>query len=486
MAESRDHLEPVPDAGDSANWQQELEDGAWPHPANPLSTARRFLEQYEHEGHATLAYWSGSWLMWSVGSWSEVDPKWIANRIWLALEDAWYWEGLEDPRPKDWNPSTAKIRDVINALTAVTELPTDLQPGDWMDGRETSGRYIAMKNGILDMRSRELLAHTPQFFSLSRLPFDFQPDAPPPGEFFRFVHSLWPDDQASIDLLQEVFGWAVSNRTDLEKIIMFLGPTRAGKGVMTRLISRVVGQDNVAGMTLASFGEQFGLSTLIGKSLAIVNDARLGRSNPERVIERLLTISGNGDLPIDVKYRQPRTMQLQTRLIIVSNELPRFIDASRAIADRMVFVIMRHSFSGREDLGLFDRLKPELPSIFNWALEGQDRLEAMGSFTVTDAAHEIADQMRELSSPVAFFVEEMCELGEDLVEVKDSLYAAYMSWAARQNQKPLEKSVFMRNLLASTSAERTRPRDGEQRVQAVRGLRLRSRPFTASHPAVDE
>ena len=86
--------------------------------------------------------------------------------------------------------------------------------------------------------------------------------------------------------------YVISGRLDLHKILLLIGPTRAGKGVIARVLKALVGRGNYAGPTLASLGTNFGLSPLIGKPLAIISDARLGGANVHQVVERLLSVSG--------------------------------------------------------------------------------------------------------------------------------------------------------------------------------------------------
>ena len=65
-------------------------------------------------------------------------------------------------------------------------------------------------------------------------------------------------------------------------MLMLVGPKRAGKGRIAAILSRLVGLANVAGPTLASFNSNFGLWPLIGKTLAVIDDARLsGRSDSD-------------------------------------------------------------------------------------------------------------------------------------------------------------------------------------------------------------
>ena len=100
---------------------------------------------------------------------------------------------------------------------------------------------------------------------------------PEPRKWFDFLDALWPQEPNAADLLGEWFGYVISGRLDLHKILLMVGPTRGGKGAIARVLSALVGRQNVAGPTLNSLGGDFGLAPLIGKPLAIISDARLCR-----------------------------------------------------------------------------------------------------------------------------------------------------------------------------------------------------------------
>ena len=167
------------------------------------------------------------------------------------------------------------------------------------------------------------------------------------------------------------------------------------------------GRHNVPGPTLASMNTNFGLSPLIGKPLAIIADARLGNS-ALTIVERLLSITGEDTLTVDRKYREPWTGRLPTRFVILTNELPEFKDASGVIANQFLTLRMTESFLGRENHGLAGELRAELAEIFDWSLQGLDRLNRNGRFTVPASSHDVALLMADLASPVSAFVRENC------------------------------------------------------------------------------
>ncbi|MGD5575264.1 hypothetical protein QUU09_22715, partial [Xanthomonas citri pv. citri] len=125
----------------------------------------------------------------------------------------------------------------------------------------------------------------------------FDDRAPEPREWLDFLDMIWPDDPHSVETLQDVFGYLLSADTSQQKIPLIIGPKRSGKGTIARVLTALLGQDSVTAPTLASLATNFGLAPLIGKSVAIVGDARLsGKVDQSAIAERLLSISGEDSL----------------------------------------------------------------------------------------------------------------------------------------------------------------------------------------------
>src|SRR4030095_15190903 len=108
------------------------------------------------------------------------------------------------------------------------------------------------------------------FFTLMGVDFDYNPTAPKPINWLNFLSELWPNDPQSIQTLQEWIGYLLTPQTHFQKMLMLVGPKRSGKVTIGRVIQMLLGSRNICGPTLASMCEPFGLSNLIGKSVAII------------------------------------------------------------------------------------------------------------------------------------------------------------------------------------------------------------------------
>ena len=349
--------------------------------AAPLISARELIRRhYMRPTGQTIHHHQGTLFVWTGTHYREMDRDEVRAVIYEFLEHA---RRLVNDRLISFNPNRNKVGDVQDALAAAAQLPGAVRAPSWIDAEPHADAtdIFACSNGLLHLPTRTLLPHTPVFFSVNAVEYAYDAWVSEPAEWLRFLHLLWPQDSETIATLQELFGVLLTNDTRHQKAFLIVGPKRSGKGTIARLLTALLGADNVAGPTLSGIGQNFGLAPLIGKPLAIISDARLsGRADQHLIAERLLAITGEDALTIDRKYQGAWTGRLPTRFLILTNELPRLADASGALASRFVVLTLRQSFYGREDQGLTERLLTELPGILNWAMVGRDRLAARGHF----------------------------------------------------------------------------------------------------------
>ena len=272
-----------------------------------------------------------------------------------------------------------------------------------------------------------------------------------------------------------MFGYFLTGDTQRQKVFLIVGPKRSGKGTIGRVLTGLVGPDSVASPTFASLAQNFGLEPLIGKRVGIISDARLGaRTDQTAVAERLLSISGEDGLTIDRKFRPAWHGRLSIRFVILTNELPRIADASGALASRFIVLVLEHSFYGREDHGLTDRLVCELPSIFNWSIGGWRRLRDRGHFVPPASSAEAARQLDDLGSPILAFLRDRCRMEAGALTLPAALFVEWRNWCEAQNRGHAGTAqTFYRDLHAAVPTLKVvQPREFD-RARCYQGIRLR-------------
>ena len=383
-------------------------------PKNFMDIARSFLTQhFQAEEGISLIRSNGLWYEHTGPHYEERDQETLRAALWKFLDQA---TKRDSNGIVPFNPSMQQITAVLDALRGLIHIkgvpPPTWLPGSSMDLMYSPMDLVVLSNGLLYLTTRTLIPHSSEFFTVNSLPYAYDPNRTPTN-WLKFLDQLWPGDLESQTTLQEIFGYLLTSDTSQQKIFLIVGPKRSGKGTIGRVLRELVGRENYVAPTLSSLAGNFGLQPLIGKLVAVIPDARLSaHSNVLQAgVERLLMVSGEDGITVDRKNKDAWTGTLTTRFVILSNEVPQLADASGALHSRFITLALQESFLGREDLGLTPRLLEELPAIFNWALDGWVRLHDRGHFIEPRSGSHIAEELRELSSPISTFLQDKCEVG---------------------------------------------------------------------------
>lgn len=436
-------------------------------PNRTLPTAQAFLrDNYLHERLPTLVTYADALWVWKNNRYEQIEDGAVQNQLYPWLHDAlrYYFDrSTKTLRLIDFESNPGSVKAALATIKSESFIPACAQIPFWR-GTGTAPallhELLPCKSKTLHIPTRQVSEPTPELFAVNALEFDYDPKAARPTRWLAFLDELFGDDRQAIELLQEWVGYCLTNATSQQKMMLMVGPRRSGKGTIARVMRQLIGENNIVSPTVSSIASNFGLQPLLGKTNAIVSDARFSGDGVAVVIERLLCISGEDAISVDRKFLNAVNLKLSTRFTFLTNELPRLMDASSALTGRFLVLRLTKSFYGQEDTHLTDALLTELPGILLWALDGWDRLHKRGHFVQPASSEQEILDLEDLSSPVKAFVREMCDLRIGSRTTCSSLYAAWVNWCrntggGHQDSKP----TFGKDLKAATGLSRRRDKN---------------------------
>jgi putative DNA primase/helicase len=447
-------------------------------PRRTLPTAEAFAREFHtHPDGRTILSYAGLLMAWRGNRYLEVEDEALRHQLQPWLHDALRYvrnrsTGAMELAVFESNPGS--VNSALDTLRSHVHLPASVTAPAWLDGaagRPPADELLPCRSTLLHLPTLRCIEPTPLFFTTGALDFDYNPDAPRPARWMEFLDQIMPGDPESVRLLQTWFGYVLTGDTRLQKMLLLVGAKRSGKGTIARVLTRLVGPANVCGPTTSSLAGPFGLQPLLGKSVAIVSDARFSGDHMPIVVERLLCISGEDALTVDRKFLGSVTLKLPTRFAFLSNELPKLSESSGALAGRFLVLKFTQSFYGREDPFLTTKLLEELPGILKWAIEGWHRLRADGRFIEPASSRAAIEELEDLLSPVGAFVRERCVVGPQHRSHLNDLHAAWARWCLENGRDhPGTVQSFGRDLAAAVPSVRTRRNHATGRF--VEGVQL--------------
>ncbi len=327
-----------------------------------------------------------------------------------------------------------------------------LESRTFKHGQENNNpNLINLKNGLLDIRDYKLYPHTPKYLTTVQTPIEYQAEARCP-QWFKFLNDVMDGDQDQIKLLQQIAGYCLTNDTTLQKAFIFLGHQGGnGKGVFTRILRKLVGEDNVTNLKLTTITRPFGLTGLINKRLNIVDEIS-GNYFESDVIKSL--ISGD-PVTTEVKFRpQPIDFIPILKLLFTVNELPKINDTTQALYRRFIIIPWERVFQANPDPQLDEKLSLELPGILIWAIEGLKSIRAEGRFLETEKNFAALRQFKSENSPIIEFLNTYyqptpAESADKYLVPMGEIYDQYRQYCIDSGYKTKSLANFSREIFHS-------------------------------------
>jgi putative DNA primase/helicase len=422
---------------------------------SPTQTAQKFLDWRRPQ----LRHHRGQFYEWTGTHYSALSHSDIRAELYHFLTDVTRVRtkggGLTDP-----NPNSYHVGQILDALASgKAHLASQIRAPSWLPSADPEvvsntrpEDILALRNGLLNLVAGQLLPHRSEFFTMNAADYEFDPLAKAP-RWEKFVTETLPGDIEAQNTLQELMGYTLTADTSQQKMVALIGKKRSGKGTIAYVLGQLIGPENVATPLMDSLKDRFGLEDLIGKKLAVIPDARF-EAKAQGLVERLLAISGEDPIGIERKGISERGDARGLRIWMLSNEIPKFTDASGTIAHRFILIRFTQSFLEREDTALRGKLAGELPGILNWAIAGLRRLRERGHFIQPRSSAALIQLMEDIASPTKACVRELFEIGPDLSMDWDTCCETIAKWREDNGHTKMSKKGIERDLAAIDPAIR--------------------------------
>jgi len=133
-------------------------------------------------------------------------------------------------------------------------------------------KIINTESGILDPKTFEILPHSPEYYTISKLPFRVNPKS---NNLKLWNHILTIIDVKDINLILELIWICISQNNPFKKMFVFKGLTNTQKSTLADILVWIIGCDNVSRQKPESFlskNSRFGTSKFIGKRINISSE----------------------------------------------------------------------------------------------------------------------------------------------------------------------------------------------------------------------
>ena len=286
---------------------------------------------------------------------------------------------------------------------------------------------LNVANGLVNLRTGKLQEHSPEVVTTTQLPIEWDPAAKCPT-WEALIESALP---GQIERLEDVMSQALDWTRAPVKILLLYGASRAGKGLILRVLEQIMGRGNYSAVTLHQLSDdRFMVAELYGKRANIA-----GELKPEEVrdISAVKMLTGEDPIQANKKYGATFTFYSYAFLAFSCNKLPPINETTKAFTSRVAPFHFTVGHDGREDLTLAAKLRAELPGILVRLVKAWQRREERGGFLPVDAATAL--HFGQNIDHVARFLAERTAPVEKLTDglKRPELFQLWQQWCAEEN-----------------------------------------------------
>ncbi len=328
--------------------------------------------------------------------------------------------------------------------------------------------YINFLNGMLDWRTGNLLPHDEGYKSTVQIPVEWDPQARCPL-FNSWLNSILSPDYTK--LAWQMMGYLLMNGNPLQVAFLFLGRGRNGKGTLMRVLKYLLGQHNIAAVSLDDLnGNRFAAAALYGKLANLAGDID---ATFQESTARFKSLTGEDIFRAENKGQPGFEFTSWAVPVFSANKIPGSSDTSEGYLRRWIVLKFDRMIGDDEKIpNLEERFLAELPGIAATAVENLRSLMVAKRFKSDGDIAEGKAEFVEAVDQVRQWIDQ-CVDRDTGSEERSMLYASYKVWADVNGQGRLKASEFYHRL-ENAGYEPTKI-NGQRRFRGLRVRELRMR-----------
>ena len=311
--------------------------------------------------------------------------------------------------------------------------------------------WINFQNGMYDLVLQELHPHDPKYMAINQIPHEYVPNAEYRGTIAdQFLRGIIPDE-SDREMILAYAGYCMTTDTSMQKFLVLLGLSGAGKSTVINLITDMVGAENVSCISLQDLGERFMPTELLGKLLNACAEL------PKKALEQTDAIKRiTGEDLVKGEYKGGKVFMFRSyaKLLFSANEMPVTLDEkSGAFFRRMLVIDVKNK--GEYIPNLARGLKESMPGFINACVAALSRHYLTGKEIDSQNSRESVHELFRESDSVLAFLDDCMEKipGERTDRVL--LYERYKAYCWSNEWPALGCRNFYKNLRSKGYQEST-------------------------------
>jgi putative DNA primase/helicase len=390
-----------------------------------------------------------AWYVWNGRRWRR-DKK---GKVTAYAKETIRGRYAEAHQTKDENKRKQIVQhavrsESVRAIRAmITLAQSEKEVAISFDQFDSDPWLLNVNNGVIDLRTGNLLPHDPAQLITKLAPVEYNPNTACPL-WISFLDRIMAGNAALITFLKRAVGYCLSGNVREQCLFFLFGTGANGKSTFLELLRALLGDyakqaDFTTFLMKANDTVRNDIADLRGSRFVSAVEVEGGKRLAEALVKQ---VTGGDALKARFLYSEYFEFAPTFKIFLAANHKPEIHGTDYGIWRRIKLIPFTVTIPEKErDPELKEKLRAEMPGILKWAVEGCLEWQQFGlgepkEVKVATEAYRVEMDL------TAEFIKDCCvENATAKVKLSD-LYGKYLEWCKESGEDQLEPKAFTRKL----------------------------------------
>ncbi len=318
--------------------------------------------------------------------------------------------------------------------------------------------WVNFKNGMLDVKTMELLPHSPEYFAMNQIPHNFT--SLTKADLERFPHSQQflktSFDVQDIETVFQYMGVCLTHTILYQVFLLLLGEGANGKSLLIEMFHVVIGEKNISNLSMDKLTQRFFSSQLFLKLINTCADIPKINIDDDAELKKII---GGDSIQAEFKGKDSFSFKPYAKLLFSANRFPHVDDKSDGFRRRLRVIEMNKKPQNK-DIHLKEKMLKEVDFWIFTAVQGLRKVLEQNDIHESDNSKRVKETIYKNGDSVYSFIADCLQPQQRHNIKRAEMFREYDKYCQYYERARVRKRTFFDEMKAKGFETKRTTKDG--------------------------
>ena len=318
--------------------------------------------------------------------------------------------------------------------------------------------WVNFKNGMLNVKTMELLPHSPEYFSMNQIPHNFTSLTKADLERFPYSQQFLKTsfDVQDIETVFQYMGVCLTHTILYQVFLLLLGEGANGKSLLIEMFHAVIGEKNISNLSMYKLTQRFFSSQLFLKLINTCADIPKINIDDDAELKKII---GGDSIQAEFKGKDSFSFKPYAKLLFSANRFPHVDDKSDGFRRRLRVIEMNKKPQNK-DIHLKEKMLKEIDFWIFTAVQGLRKVLDNHDIHESDNSKRVKETIYKNGDSVYSFIADCLQPQQGHNIKRAEMFREYDKYCQYYERARVRKRTFFDEMKAKGFETKRTTKDG--------------------------